>query len=49
MGRIFISAAHGGQESGVTDPGAVIAGTTEAERDDFDTRSRGDRTAIAQL
>jgi hypothetical protein len=30
MGRIFISAAHGGQESGVTDPGAVIAGTTEA-------------------
>ncbi|HEY9655147.1 MAG TPA: N-acetylmuramoyl-L-alanine amidase, partial [Crinalium sp.] len=30
MGRIFISAAHGGQESGVTDPGAVIAGTTES-------------------
>ncbi len=30
MGRIFISAAHGGQESGVTDPGAVVAGTTEA-------------------
>ena len=30
MGRIFISAAHGGQENGVTDPGAVIAGTTEA-------------------
>ncbi|PSB24945.1 N-acetylmuramoyl-L-alanine amidase [Stenomitos frigidus] len=30
MGRIFISAAHGGQENGVTDPGAVIGGTTEA-------------------
>jgi hypothetical protein len=30
MGRIFISAAHGGKESGLLDPGAVIAGTTEA-------------------
>ncbi len=30
MGRIFISAAHGGQENGVTDPGAVVGGTTEA-------------------
>ena len=30
MGRIFISAAHGGRENGVTDPGAVVGGTTEA-------------------
>lgn len=30
MGRIFISAGHGGIENGVVDPGAVIAGTTEA-------------------
>ncbi|MGA0201229.1 MAG: N-acetylmuramoyl-L-alanine amidase, partial [Prochlorotrichaceae cyanobacterium] len=31
MGRIFISAGHGGVESGRTDPGAVVAGTTEAQ------------------
>jgi N-acetylmuramoyl-L-alanine amidase/Mannosyl-glycoprotein endo-beta-N-acetylglucosaminidase len=31
MGRIFISAAHGGKESGLLDPGAVVAGTTEAQ------------------
>jgi len=30
MGRIFISAAHGGKEDGVIDPGTVVAGTTEA-------------------
>jgi N-acetylmuramoyl-L-alanine amidase len=30
MGRIFISAAHGGLENGVVDPGSVVAGTTEA-------------------
>ncbi|MGI0488773.1 N-acetylmuramoyl-L-alanine amidase family protein, partial [Pantanalinema rosaneae CENA516] len=30
MGRIFISAGHGGQEDGKVDPGAVVAGTTEA-------------------
>jgi len=30
MGRIFISAAHGGREDGVIDPGTVVAGTTEA-------------------
>ncbi len=30
MGRIFISAAHGGKENGLLDPGAVVAGTTEA-------------------
>jgi N-acetylmuramoyl-L-alanine amidase len=30
MGRIFLSAAHGGIEQGVVDPGSVVAGTTEA-------------------
>jgi N-acetylmuramoyl-L-alanine amidase len=30
MGRIFISAAHGGREDGRIDPGAVAGGTTEA-------------------
>jgi len=30
MGRIFISAAHGGLENGLTDPGTVAGGTTEA-------------------
>lgn len=30
MGRIFISAGHGGQENGVLDPGSVSGGTTEA-------------------
>ncbi len=31
MGRIFISAAHGGKENGLLDPGSVVAGTTEAQ------------------
>ncbi|MBE9032879.1 N-acetylmuramoyl-L-alanine amidase [filamentous cyanobacterium LEGE 11480] len=31
MGRIFISAAHGGKENGLLDPGAMVAGTTEAQ------------------
>jgi N-acetylmuramoyl-L-alanine amidase len=31
MGRIFISAGHGGLENGRTDPGAIVAGTTEAQ------------------
>ncbi|MEB3291990.1 MAG: N-acetylmuramoyl-L-alanine amidase [Synechococcales bacterium] len=30
MGRIFLSAAHGGLENGKTDPGSVAGGTTEA-------------------
>ncbi|BAZ41707.1 cell wall hydrolase/autolysin [Calothrix sp. NIES-4101] len=30
MGRIFISAAHGGREGGRIDPGTVAGGTTEA-------------------
>ncbi len=30
MGRIFISAAHGGLENGILDPGTVVSGTTEA-------------------
>jgi N-acetylmuramoyl-L-alanine amidase/Mannosyl-glycoprotein endo-beta-N-acetylglucosaminidase len=30
MGRIFISAAHGGKEAGGIDPGAIAGGTTEA-------------------
>lgn len=30
MGRIFISAGHGGIEGGVYDPGGIAAGTTEA-------------------
>lgn len=30
MGRIFLSAAHGGLENGKTDPGAIAGGTTEA-------------------
>jgi len=48
MGRIFISAGHGGTEGGRTDPGAVAGGTTEAQqmillRDRIipDLRSRG--------
>jgi len=31
MGRIFISAAHGGIEAGRNDPGAIAGGTTEAK------------------
>lgn len=31
MGRIFISAGHGGFEGGRRDPGAVVAGLTEAQ------------------
>lgn len=31
MGRIFISAAHGGREVGGIDPGAIAGGTTEAK------------------
>ncbi len=31
MGRIFISAAHGGVEAGKSDPGAIAGGTTEAK------------------
>lgn len=31
MGRIFISAGHGGMEAGGLDPGSVIGGTTEAQ------------------
>ncbi|WP_392534050.1 N-acetylmuramoyl-L-alanine amidase [Nostoc sp. C117] len=31
MGRIFISAAHGGKEAGGVDPGAIAGGTTEAK------------------
>ncbi|MBD2252949.1 N-acetylmuramoyl-L-alanine amidase [Nostoc parmelioides] len=30
MGRIFISAAHGGREAGGVDPGSIAGGTTEA-------------------
>lgn len=30
MGRIFISAGHGGYESGRSDPGVIAGGTTEA-------------------
>jgi hypothetical protein len=30
MGRIFISAAHGGKEAGGIDPGSIAGGTTEA-------------------
>ncbi len=30
MGRIFLSAAHGGLENGLIDPGAIVGGTTEA-------------------
>ncbi len=30
MGRIFISAGHGGRENGAYDPGSIVAGTTEA-------------------
>lgn len=48
MGRIFISAGHGGLENGVQDPGAVAGGTTEAKemillRDQIlpELRSRG--------
>jgi N-acetylmuramoyl-L-alanine amidase/Mannosyl-glycoprotein endo-beta-N-acetylglucosaminidase len=31
MGRIFLSAAHGGTENGMLDPGAVVGTTTEAK------------------
>jgi hypothetical protein len=31
MGRIFLSAGHGGIEDGVRDPGVIISGTTEAQ------------------
>ncbi|MDM9382677.1 N-acetylmuramoyl-L-alanine amidase [Chlorogloeopsis sp. ULAP01] len=31
MGRIFISAAHGGKEAGKLDPGSIAGGTTEAK------------------
>lgn len=31
MGRIFISAGHGGIEDGRRDPGAIVGGTTEAQ------------------
>jgi len=30
MGRIFISAGHGGVEDGIVDPGTIAGGTTEA-------------------
>lgn len=30
MGRIFLSAGHGGREGGAIDPGAIAGGTTEA-------------------
>jgi N-acetylmuramoyl-L-alanine amidase/Mannosyl-glycoprotein endo-beta-N-acetylglucosaminidase len=30
MGRIVISAGHGGLENGLADPGAIVAGTTES-------------------
>lgn len=32
MGRIFISAGHGGYEGGRRDPGAIAGGTTEAQQ-----------------
>ena len=32
MGRIFISAGHGGKEGGVLDPGSIAGGTTEAQQ-----------------
>ncbi|OCR01151.1 cell wall hydrolase [Oscillatoriales cyanobacterium USR001] len=31
MGRIFLSAAHGGLENGIKDPGTIAGGTTEAK------------------
>ncbi len=31
MGRIFLSAGHGGLENGVIDPGTIAGGTTEAK------------------
>ncbi|MGL5082075.1 MAG: hormogonium tapered terminus morphoprotein TftA [Microcoleaceae cyanobacterium] len=31
MGRIFLSAGHGGLENGIRDPGVVAGGTTEAQ------------------
>jgi N-acetylmuramoyl-L-alanine amidase len=31
MGRIFISAAHGGKEAGRIDPGSIAGGTNEAK------------------
>jgi hypothetical protein len=30
MGRVFISAGHGDRVNGIADPGAIVAGTTEA-------------------
>ena len=30
MAQIFISAAHGGNEDGIPDPGVVLPNTTEA-------------------
>jgi N-acetylmuramoyl-L-alanine amidase len=30
MGRIFLSAGHGGVENGIIDSGTVITGSTEA-------------------
>ncbi|WP_017305813.1 N-acetylmuramoyl-L-alanine amidase [Spirulina subsalsa] len=32
MGRIFVSAGHGGSEGGRVDPGAIAGGTTEAQQ-----------------
>ncbi|MGK7925664.1 MAG: N-acetylmuramoyl-L-alanine amidase [Spirulina sp.] len=32
MGRIFVSAGHGGTEGGRNDPGAIAGGTTEAQQ-----------------
>lgn len=32
MGRIFISAGHGGIENGKMDPGSIVAGTSEAQQ-----------------
>jgi N-acetylmuramoyl-L-alanine amidase len=31
MGRIFISAGHGGIEQGGRDPGSIVGNTTEAQ------------------
>lgn len=48
MGRIFISAAHGGREAGGVDPGS-IAGERRKLRDDSVTRFNCDRIAIAEF
>ena len=55
MGRIFISAAHGGRENGRIDPGAVAGGTTEARemillRDLIltEVRSRSDSAGVSR-